>query len=107
MPKRSEGQGNGGHSSSPQQSVTHAARSWTAAAFLLMISFFDNAAIAQTFISSGWNGVSPNLPIGDQCVTGDFNGDGLTDLACQTAAGSGVWVMSLSTGSGFVTTSWN
>jgi hypothetical protein len=39
------------------------------------------------------------VPVGGQCFTGDFNGDGLTDVACYT--GGGVWQVGLSTGNGW------
>jgi len=42
-----------------------------------------------------WNVV----PVGGQCFTGDFNGDGVTDVACYS--GQGVWQVSFSTGSGW------
>jgi hypothetical protein len=42
-----------------------------------------------------------------QCVTGDFNGDGKTDIACFTGFAGEVWSVSLSTGSGWETQSWN
>ena len=53
---------------------------------------------------SGWQpemwsgGPGPGLPIKNQCLTGDFNGDGKTDLACYTGA-NGSWNLALSTGS--------
>jgi hypothetical protein len=39
------------------------------------------------------------VPVGGQCFTGDFNGDGLTDVACYK--GGGVWQVGFSTGSGW------
>jgi RHS repeat-associated protein len=62
--------------------------------------------------NGGWNspmwggGPGPGIPIGNQCVTGDFNGDGKTDIACYTAA-NGVWHVALSTGSGWNSTMWS
>ncbi|ABQ25362.1 YD repeat protein [Geotalea uraniireducens Rf4] len=46
-----------------------------------------------------WNGgpaISPNLSIRDQCIWGDFNGDGVTDAACYTGASPYNWNMTLS-----------
>jgi VCBS repeat protein len=57
--------------------------------------------------SEFWNGgPGPALPVSDQCVTGDFNGDGRTDLACWTGEG-GSWNVALSTGSGWQSEFWN
>ena len=62
---------------------------------------------------SGWNTESwssgPGValpPVRDQCVTGDFNGDGKTDLACYTGS-SGDWNVALSTGSGWLSQAWD
>lgn len=43
------------------------------------------------------------LPILAQCVTGDFNGDGKTDITCYN---SSTWNVSLSTGQGWSSSSW-
>jgi hypothetical protein len=59
---------------------------------------------------NGWNGAIWSggpvpayewnvIPVGGQCFTGDFNGDGKTDVACYS--GGGVWQVALSTGSGW------
>jgi len=39
-------------------------------------------------------------PVGGQCFAGDFNGDGITDVACYSGIG-GVWDVALSTGKGW------
>src|SRR5437867_7997316 len=53
-----------------------------------------------------WNGPAPiwgtnNLRVSDQCLTGDLNGDGKTDMWCQITPGSGIWQIAISTGSGW------
>jgi len=59
------------------------------------------------FVSYLWTGgVAPSTPIGNQCVPGDFNGDGRTDIACETASGTGAWAIALSTGTGWQTPTW-
>jgi hypothetical protein len=57
---------------------------------------------AQTYTT----GIAVASPITNQCMTGDFNGDGMTDLICYTGSG-GVWVVGLSTGSGFIALGWS
>jgi RHS repeat-associated protein len=61
-------------------------------------------AVWQVSVSTGsawiplektWdNGVAPAVPFSNQCLATDFNGDGITDLACHL--GSGNWEVSLS-----------
>ena len=56
--------------------------------------------------SSTWaNGPAPGAPVSGQCASGDFNGDGKTDIVCYTGS-NGQWVVSLSTGSGWSTSVW-
>jgi hypothetical protein len=43
-----------------------------------------------------WNAV----PVSGRCFTGDFNGDGKTDLACYSGS-NGAWNVALSSGSGW------
>jgi len=63
-------------------------------------------------MGSGWNmqswsnGPWVALPVTDQCVIGDFNGDGMTDLACWTGTDES-WSVSLSTGSSWQGSYWN
>src|SRR2546428_4546966 len=51
-----------------------------------------------------WNGPAPvwgmpsGLRVSDQCLTGDLDGDGKTDMWCETSSGSGTWTVALSTG---------
>ena len=75
----------------------------------------QSAAVSVTTLSStgggggaaNWaNGPSPTIPITSQCFTGDFNGDGKTDLACYTST-TGVWNVALSTGSGWQSELWS
>ncbi len=75
--------------------------------------FAGNEGSWQMGLSTGseWSapawtgGPSPGVPIGRQCLIGDFNGDGKTDLACYTGGG-GHWKMALSTGSGWNSPLW-
>src|SRR5439155_615809 len=58
--------------------------------------------------TSTWNGPAPIwgtrfLRVSDQCLTGDLNGDGKTDMWCQITSGSGTWQIAISTGSGWST----
>jgi RHS repeat-associated protein len=38
------------------------------------------------------------FPIGNQCLTGDFDGDGTTDIACYSGPGTSNWHLATSTG---------
>jgi hypothetical protein len=74
-----------------------------------------NAGVWDLGLSSGggWNleswagGQGPAVPITGQCLTGDFNGDRKTDIACFTGFAGGIWGVSLSTGTGWESTAWN
>src|SRR2546425_384357 len=58
---------------------------------------------------SGWttspnvSGPAPGIPVRNQCLTGDLNRDGMTDMLCQITPGSSTWDIAISTGSGWVT----
>jgi RHS repeat-associated protein len=54
----------------------------------------------------GSGGPAPGVPVGNQCTTGDFNGDGKTDLTCYTGSG-GNYKMALSTGNGWSSPTWS
>ncbi|HEY3352256.1 MAG TPA: RHS repeat-associated core domain-containing protein [Polyangia bacterium] len=56
-------------------------------------------------VGSTWAGPWVALPVGNQCFTGDLNGDGKTDLWCYTGA-NGSWWVGLSTGSGWSGSYW-
>src|SRR5262249_13971099 len=56
------------------------------------------------YSTSNWNGPSPATGVNQECLAGDFNGDGLMDMACY--GGSGSWTLGLSTGSSFATQTW-
>jgi hypothetical protein len=59
----------------------------------------------STWVAPSWGGgPAPLQPISDQCVSGDFNGDHLTDIACYTGAAS-KWNLGLSTGAGWTSAS--
>jgi hypothetical protein len=53
--------------------------------------------------SLDWNNgpLSPQSDAGYGCLTGDFNADGKTDIACQASPGN--WRVGMSTGKGFET----
>ncbi|MCG3113080.1 MAG: fibronectin type III domain-containing protein [Candidatus Manganitrophus sp. SB1] len=51
--------------------------------------------------SSPWSGPAIALPVGNQCRSGDLDGDGKTDFWCQGSMGSGNWDLRISTGSGW------
>jgi len=61
--------------------------------------------------SVGWNttywpsGPSPGDDVSSNCLTGDFNADGNTDIACYT--GSARWVVALSDGSKWLSAPWS
>ena len=81
---------------------------------LMDIACYTTSGVWDVALStgSGWNleswsgGPGPALPVTDQCVTGDFNGDGKTDLACYTG-NAGSWNVALSTGSSWQNEFWN
>ena len=60
----------------------------------------------DSFFSSIWSGVEdgPNgiieYPPNGRCFSGDLNGDGRTDMWCQTANNSGVWTWAISAPAG-------
>ncbi|HXM22446.1 MAG TPA: VCBS repeat-containing protein [Terriglobales bacterium] len=61
---------------------------------------------------TGWNtapwsgGPVVPLPMTQQCLSGDLNGDGKTDLVCWTGE-SGAWGIAISTGSGWQGAIWS
>lgn len=74
-----------------------------------------NAGVWEVTLSSGsgwqlqlWSGgPGPALPVRSQCVTGDFDGDGKTDLACFTGFAGEIWNVALSTGTGWQSETWS
>ena len=64
-----------------------------------------NGNIGKSWQTSQWAipQLYADLPLRAQCVTGDFNGDGKTDIACYN---SGNWNVSLSTGQGWTSSTW-
>lgn len=79
-----------------------------AAAFAVIASCLLGGTVnAQTFTTQTWgSSIGPDSPVNQQCVTGDFNGDGLMDLACYSGSGNS-WSVGLSTGSGFNQEVWS
>ncbi len=64
---------------------------------------FNNNGVLGNFIT--WAGPSPSTPITNQCLEGDFNGDGNTDIACWNGTNS--WNVGLSNGyNSFNSESW-
>jgi hypothetical protein len=46
-------------------------------------------------VTQSWSsGVAPSVPISNQCVTGELNGDGTTDIACYSGSG-GKWTIGM------------
>ncbi len=56
---------------------------------------------------SQWSGPKAGWPVSNLCFTGDLNGDGKTDLWCETAASSGLWNVALSIGYAWTTSQWS
>ena len=67
-------------------------------------SWVVNISTGSGWSTAGWTGPTPPSGSASQCVTGDFNGDGKTDMTCYTTAG--VWDMRLSTGSNWIAVNW-
>ncbi len=57
------------------------------------------------FIYQTWNGSSGGFTFMPNCIAGDFNGDGLSDLACNFN-GQTTWNMLFSTGTGWSVKTW-
>jgi RHS repeat-associated protein len=56
--------------------------------------------------STLWNGLSTQLPLGNQCIPGDFDGNGMQDIACYSGT-SGIWNAHLSAGYNWINQTWN
>jgi|GEM_PF-2823229 len=55
--------------------------------------------------SFSMGGAIVSFPINTKCLSGDFNGDGKTDISCYTSGG--IWSTALSLGNGWNTLSWD
>jgi len=60
----------------------------------------------SSWSTATWTGANPGVPVGNQCFTGDYDGDGRTDLACYTGNGSRSWHVTRSTGTGWASSYW-
>ncbi len=58
------------------------------------------------FTYETWTGPANGYTQSEYCVVGDFNGDGLKDLACAYKNSTSTWTMLLSTGTGWLVQSW-
>jgi hypothetical protein len=47
-----------------------------------------------------WSGSGPGVPVGNQCLTGDLDGDGKTDFWCETGPATGIWDVRLRASAG-------
>ena len=61
---------------------------------------FDWTDVGIDWTGSYPTALSPAIPIGDQCFSGDLDGDGKTDMWCYSGAGTG-WNVSFGTANGF------
>src|SRR5437867_11044659 len=71
----------------------------------IVLSWVSNT-VAQVGWSTpmpSWNGPAPATSVADRCFTGDLNRDGMTDFWCTTGTGSSTWLIGISTGSGWST----
>jgi RHS repeat-associated protein len=59
---------------------------------------FDVISFGKDFVLSD--------PLIEQCVAGDFNADGKTDLACHEGIAGDRWTVALSTGTGWKSSTW-
>jgi RHS repeat-associated protein len=60
----------------------------------------------QTWPAGTTAGPHVRFPVGWQCIPGDFNGDGKTDLACYTQQ-AGIWHVALSNGATWRGSHWD
>src|SRR5881628_3877957 len=76
---------------------------------LLLLSVFivfssvSNTAAQVGWSTSSWDGPAPATSVADRCFTGDLNGDGMADFWCTTGTGSSTWLIGISAGSGWST----
>jgi RHS repeat-associated protein len=73
----------------------------TGSSTALWATYLANAA-GNNFTNAGnWSGPAPALPVSNQCLTADLNGDGKAEMTCYTL-NSGSWHSVLSSGNAFV-----
>jgi RHS repeat-associated protein len=74
----------------------------------LAVPDVDTSALLGTPGTSwmSWSGPAASVPIDKHCLSGDLNGDGLSDMWCSPAKGSTSWAVALTMGSGWQMKTW-
>src|SRR6266513_4122597 len=72
------------------------------------LRFYSSAGLAtgSGWSTSSWSPLPNAFLFAWQCLTGDLDGDGKTDVWCETFPPAGSWSVGLSTGSGWATAAW-
>jgi uncharacterized delta-60 repeat protein len=95
----------GGSSATATATATVAKTSHIVGRALQNGQIWTGASTGSSFNSSMWAALDPSVTWVDP-VVGDFNGDGLADIAARDA-NTGKWWVGLSNGSGFTMSMWN